>query len=170
MKKRYVLVLTVLAAFVGGLVAHQPVADAASLLAVRIASPLDSQGDVRVSQQGTSNVQVTNPYAGPRNRILADQRITETSPGGATTPIDTRGASSVRIAVDFDSEVSRVPDKVCLKPLDAQGEELRGGLICNDGSATFVVHDVLAPRIKVVIIDSRAGRLDVRVIVFGLTD
>src|SRR6266540_2398383 len=91
------LMLIGLGVFLGTTIFREDIAYAAQLVSADIVGPLDAQGNVKVHEQGTVNVDVTT------SKLLA------TPPGGLPVPtgntigigtVDTASSSQVRIAAD----------------------------------------------------------------------
>ncbi len=106
------LMLIGLGVFLGTTIFREDIAYAAQLVSADIVGPLDAQGNVKVHEQGTANVNVTNralAVSGTVNVDVTTSKLLATPPGGLPVPtgntigigtVDTASSSQVRIAAD----------------------------------------------------------------------
>jgi hypothetical protein len=108
------LMLIGLGVFLGTTIFREDIAYAAQLVSADIVGPLDAQGNVKVHEQETANVNVTNralAVSGTVNVDVTTSKLLATPPGGLQVPhgfggfivigtVDTASSSQVRIAAD----------------------------------------------------------------------
>jgi hypothetical protein len=111
------LVLISASAFLGATVFHEEIAQAAQLVSAEIIGPLDAQGNVKVHEQGTADVNITNRAVTVTGTVDINEttsKLLDTGPSGvlvsagappvAIGTIDTASMSQVRVAADLRSE------------------------------------------------------------------
>jgi hypothetical protein len=131
------VLLVVGATILGATVFREPIASAAQLVNANITGPLDAQGDVKVHEQGTANVAVTN---GPATQPVqvADRfqlagsdgtKISYTVPAGRRLVLEyaaaeARGPSGDRLFVDVNDGCPCDPSNppIAFLPLEFQGD------------------------------------------------
>lgn len=157
MKRWPVIGLLVLGAtFLGATALSGPIATAAQSVSATITDPLDGQGNVRVHEQGTANVNVANSptvrldptsiHSPTSTRVLFEQAIADTAPH----QFDVSSADSIRLIAGGCPSGAGFQVGLDIATLSGPVPLDRIGASCSDG-VVKTYNDILSVKLDVVV-------------------
>jgi hypothetical protein len=174
------LALIGLGVFSGTTVFREGIAQAAQAVTAEIVGPLDAQGNVKVHEQGTADVKVTNravPVVGTVDLDVTTTKLLGTPPGGLHVgpldveigTVDTASFSQVRVAADL-----RDPGPLCelvflhVFMTDASGSarDLLKADLCGNSPVTRVL-DIPGTALQFLVSNSSGSDVTADVAVWG---